>query len=100
MRYTHNYSKLDHIEYTTIRRYVHGFKKGQTVTERYPSGTHEALIIDMKKKTLDSLSIDFLREDTDLNTREEIYELFESFYDKPINFKKDKFVVFYLRRLD
>ena len=97
MKYSHDYSKLQKEEYTTIRRYSKG-KIGDLVLETYPSGQHYARIIKIVKKPLAKLSTNFLISDTDLNNRLEIYSLFQSFYTKPINFTNEKFYIYYLKR--
>ena len=97
MIYSHNYSKLGNKVYTTIRRYSKG-KIGDIITEIYPNGTHRARVFDIKRETLDRLSLPFLNEDTDLFFRKNIYRLFQSFYKKPIDFEKEKFYIYYLRK--
>ena len=99
MIYSHDYTKLQRLYYTTIRRYNKGYKVGDIITERYPSGQHKAKIMDIKKETLDNLSNSFLYEDTDCLIRENVYKLFQTFYKKPIDFEKEKFYVFYLKKV-
>lgn len=87
------------MEYTTIRKNNHGYKVGDIIYEMYPNGVHRAEIIDIEQETLNNLSIDFLRKDTDLETRTDVYKLFGSFYGSPLDFRKDKFYIFYLRKM-
>jgi len=104
MKYSYDYSKLYHPRYTTIRRYSKGYKVGDIITETYPSGEHKAEIEHIAKETLHSMPIEFLQKDTIISgqetpRREEIYLLFQSFYGKPIDFEKEKFTIYYLKRV-
>lgn len=99
MKYSHDYSKLKKDKYTTIRRYKKG-EIGDIQKEEYPSGNHYAIITSIKKMPLDDLPIRFLTEDTDLLYREDIYNLFQSFYPSPIDFEKEKFYIYFLKRVN
>jgi hypothetical protein len=98
MKYSHNYSKLDRFVYTTIRRYNKG-KVGDIVLERYPKGKHYAKIFRIERLALDDITIQILIADTDLFGRDRIYELFQSFYSKPIDFTNERFYLYYMERL-
>ena len=95
MKYSHNYTKLGYHHYTTIRRYSKG-KVGDIVLERYPKGQHKARIVDLERKSLDNIPSHIIEFDTDCNSREEAYQLFQSFYKKPIDFKNEKFYLYLL----
>jgi hypothetical protein len=97
MKYSKNYSKLDTIFYTTIRRYHKG-KIGDILLETYPKGEHYAEIIGIRKFTLNEIPIQTLIADTDLFNRKEIYDLFQSFYSKPIDFDGEKFYLYQMRK--
>lgn len=99
MKYSHNYRKLKKDEYTTIRRYPKG-KIGKRVMETYPGGMHASKIIDIKRIVLAFTDLFILQLDTDLETREEIYALFQSFYRKPIDFENDKFYLYQMRKVN
>ena len=98
MKYSHQYRKLLKDRYTTIRRYAK-HKINDIVWENYPNGTHKALITNIIKKPLDDLTERFLVEDTDCLSRKEAYDLFESFYRKPIDFKNEKFTIYFMKRI-
>ena len=99
MKYSEDYFKLQQNEYTTIRRYKKG-KVGEIVSETYPSGSHYAKIIKVEKKTLDELDEMFLYHDTGYSEREGSYKIIQSFYRKPIDFKNEKFYIYYLKKVD
>jgi hypothetical protein len=98
MKYSEKYRKLDKEEYTTIRRYSKG-KVGDCVKEKYPNGTHNAKIIKIEKMSLSQIPTRLLLEDTDRETREEAIHLIQSFYYKPIDIKKEKIYVYFLRKI-
>ncbi len=98
MKYSHQYSKLDKDEYTTIRRYAKG-KVGDIVNETYPNGEHLATITKVERVALNYIPIYILQLDTDLEEREDIYELFQSFYKKPIDFENERFYKYTLEKL-
>ena len=98
MKYSHNYSKLDNTIYTTIRRYHKG-NVGNLILETYPAGSHYAKIIKIERKSLDAISLMVLKLDTDLNNRTQIYDLFQSFYQKPIDFANEKFYLYYIKKV-
>ncbi len=95
MKYSHNYTKLDYPYYTTIRRYSKG-KVGDIVIEKYPKGQHKARIIEVQRKSLDNIPTHVIEFDTDTNSRGMAYELIQSFYKKPIDFKNEKFYIYTL----
>ena len=97
MKYSHDYAKLRVHNYTTIRRYSKG-KVGDIVQETYPSGTHLAKIVKIERRALDDVYLTELMFDTDCNSRGEAYRLFQSFYKKPIDFKNEKFYIYYLKK--
>lgn len=95
MKYSHNYAKLKVSNYTTIRRY----KKANLhdiVVETFPSGCHKAQVVKIERKALDDIYLTELLFDTDCNSRKEAYRLFQSFYKKPIDFKKELFYIYHL----
>ena len=98
MKYSHNYKKLGDCIYSTIRRYKKG-NVGDIIIENHPKGIHKAKIIREKRNTLDNLPIELLQRDTDLETREDIYELFQSFYRTPIDFNNEKFYIYWLEKI-
>lgn len=97
MKYSHNYNKLKKKEYTTIRRYPKG-KVGKRVMEIYPGGMHPSKIIEVKRIILAFTDLSILQLDTDLETREEIYALFQSFYKTTIDFENEKFYLYQMRK--
>jgi len=100
MKYTHKYSKLSVHKYTTIRRYSKG-KVGDVILETYPEGKHYAKIIKIERKALDDIYwTDLLFDTADIcGTRKEVYDLFQSFYKKPIDFTNEKFYIYYLKKV-
>ena len=98
MKYSHDYPKLKNDYYTTIRRYHKG-NIDSLILETYPSGKHYAKIWRILRRTLDSISIDLLIADTGLENRKEIYDLFQSFYKKPIDFANEKFYLYYIKKV-
>jgi len=100
MRYTHDYSKLKLHNYTTIRRYRKNRKLLDVETETLNGKVlHLAEIVGIKIMPLAKVSDILLLADTDCKTRKEAYELFQSFYKKPIDFEKENFFVFYMEKL-
>jgi len=85
--------------YTTIRRYSKG-KVGDITKEIYPAGSHLAKIIKIERRALDDIYFTELIFDTDCDTRGEAYRLFQSFYKKPIDFAKERFFIYYLRKIN
>lgn len=98
MKYTHKYKKLSRDKYTTIRRYSKG-KVGDVVLEIYPGGSHKAKIIKIERKTINGLPFHVLYLDTDCITRQGVRELFQSFYGKEIDFDKEKFYLYHLKKV-
>ena len=99
MRYSHKYSKLDMVNYTTIRRYKK-CNKGDIVRKTYPGGSHDAEVKHVQRMTLAEMSIDFLKADTDLDSREDVYNLFNKFYKRQIDIFREKMYVYYLRKVE
>ena len=99
MKYSHDYSKLNRNNYSTIRRYSKG-KVGDIVLEEYPKGTHKAKILSIERSALDDIPIQILIADTDLFVRKEIYTLFQSFYKKHIDYSNEKFYIYFLERVN
>ena len=98
MKYSHNYSKLDSIYYTTIRRYPKG-KVGDVVLETYPKGQHYAEILSIERETLDMTAPQVLYADTDKSNRIDVYNLFQSFYKKTIDFVKERFYIYRMKKV-
>lgn len=98
MKYSHQYRKLSKPKYTTIRRYAK-HKINDIVCEYYPNGSHKSVIVNIIKKSLDDLTEKFLIDDTDCISRAVAYDLFESFYRKPIDFKNEKFTIYFMKRI-
>ena len=95
MKYSHDYAKLKVSNYTTIRRY----KKANLhdiVVENFPSGCHKAQVVKIERRALADIYFTDLMFDTDCNSRAEAYRLFQSFYKKPIDFKKELFYIYHL----
>ena len=99
MKYSHNYAKLDVFNYTTIRRYPKG-KVGDIVKETYPKGSHYSEIVGIERRALNEVYLTDLLFDTDCDTREEAYRLFQSFYKKIIDFDKDRFYVYFMEKVE
>jgi len=97
MKYSKHYSKLDQDKYTTIRRHPKG-KVGDIKLETYPDGSHYAEITKIGRQTLKNVSFTFLRSDTDCITRQGAMNLIQSFYDKPIDFEKERFYIYYMEK--
>lgn len=98
MKYTHNYSKLDKEEYTTIRRYSKG-KVSDIVREVYPNGSHYARITCLQRLCLVNISTEFLCADTDRHTRIDATTLIQSFYRKPIDPYNERLYIYYLKKV-
>ena len=100
MNYSHAYSKLKLHNYTTIRRYRHGKKIFDVETETLNGKVlHLSEIVGIKIKPLSQITDILLLADTDCKTRKEAYALIQSFYEKPIDFEKENFFIFYLRKI-
>ena len=99
MKYSKDYTKLKLKKYTTIRRYPKG-SVGKVVVEYYPSGKHYARITKIERKPFVDIPTDLLLDDTDTFTREEAFELIQSFYKKPIDVFNEKLYIYHMRRLD
>jgi len=94
LKYSHNYSKLDKQEYTTIRRYSKA-QVGDIVREVYPKGNHFAKVKRVVRTTLREIPTKLLLEDTDKQTREEALLLIQSFYRKQIGID-ERLYLYYL----
>ena len=98
MKYSKKYTKLDKRQYTTIRRHPHG-KRWKVVLETYPGGKHFAKIIDIRRRTFIQLSLKLLQGDTDCETKQEAFDLFNSFYKTPINSFSEKLYIYTMQKL-
>ena len=96
MKYTHDYAKLKLSKYTTIRRYKK-VNLHDIVLESFPSGCHKAQVVKIERKTLDEVDILLLLRDTDERSRTKACLLIQSFYKKPIDFKKELFYIYHLK---
>lgn len=96
MKYSYRYPKLNLSEYTTIRRYGKG-SLNEVVREIYPNGSHLAQIVKIERIALDDIDTLVLLNDTHTRNRENAYSLIQSFYKKPINFKKERFFLYHLK---
>ena len=100
MNYSKHYSKLNKPDYTTIRRYLKGRKVGDIVPEIVNGKIlHYAKIIRIQQKVLTRIPDAILFADTDDTYRPLIYSTFQSFYEKPIDFHKDKFYIFTMKKV-
>ncbi|MHA1795254.1 MAG: hypothetical protein ACTSUK_04020 [Promethearchaeota archaeon] len=97
MKYTHSYPKLKKEKYTTIRRRKFA-DVGDIVLERYPDGQHHAIITKIEKKSFNEIPTLLLLEDTNTKSREEAYDLLNSFYRKPID-KNEKLYIYHLKKI-
>jgi len=100
MNYSHNYYKLNNKVYTTIRKSKKSKKKG-TIEKEYVNDKlhHTSLILNIETVILDEipesvLIMDCLYPNSEIDSREKCYELFQSFYIKKINFSKQKWYLF------
>ena len=98
MKYSKKYTKLNRQRYTTIRRHPKG-KRWAIVLETYPGGMHFAKIIDIRRRTFIQLSLKLLQKDTDCVTKQEAFDLFNSFYKKPINQFSEKLYIYTMQKL-
>lgn len=107
MKFSHDYLKLEDNIYTTIRRYKKG-NIGDFIVDKSPNIYNRSKIIRIKRNSLDNLPLDLLQRDTTYKdngiiikyqTRKEIYELFQSFYKKPIDFKNEKFYIYWMEKI-
>jgi DNA modification methylase len=107
LRFNNFYPKLEKNIYSTIRRRNKTLKDG---TKKYKVGdkylvhinnnfNHIAQIIELKKVCLTELDEEFLKEDTNTNSREEAYELLNTIYNRDFNFDKKKFIIIRLRKV-
>lgn len=106
MKYTHPYYKLGNKIYTTIRK---SKKKEQVIgfVEKEISGNsfHRAVILHIGKIHLKQVQIGFLLVDclypnSNIKSRKDCYDLFQSFYKNPIDFKTQVWFLFIMKRLD
>ena len=97
MHYKKHYSKLDDNEYTTIRRYGKGRKVGYIIPEVVDSVfSHYVEIKAIFRRTFNNIPLKLLLKDTDCDTREEAFDLLQSFYPKEIDKKKEKLYIYHL----
>lgn len=111
INYTHYYSKLDKKFHSTIRK-TDKLECGKVYKERVNGKIiQEVLIMFKQKSTLKDLDLRFLQNDTDCKTREEIYDLFNSFKKiiaerftyglyQPYDFDNDVFTIYHLKVLN
>lgn len=107
IHYSKNYSKLEKETHTTIRKHQK-WKFGMILPE-FVKGKYiqDVKVIRIERKTLDSLDLPFLINDTDDQTRAEIYSMFNQMKEnickrynsefKPYDFSKDIFTIYYLK---
>jgi len=101
MRYSKHYSKLDEDEYTTIRRYKKKRRVGKVEEETVNFHViHRAMIKRIERKTFNNIPLKLLLKDTDCKTREEAFLLIDGFYMKPIDKKKEKLYIFYMKKVN
>lgn len=102
LEYRKFYSKLELEKYTTIRRYLKGRKVGDIEREYVNNKIWNAKIIKIKQKTLAEIPFHMLFNDCKpfAESRKECYELFQSFYKKPIDFGKEPFFIFYMQKIE
>jgi hypothetical protein len=83
--FSHHYSKLNDVVFTTIRRHDHFYRMNQVRSIRLHDGTwKKARIMQVKKQKLMEMGSQFLKKDTDCLTREAAIHLLNSFYKTPI----------------
>lgn len=97
MHYSKEYSKLNDIEYTTIRRYNKGRKVGYIVPE-YVDGTfsHYAEIKALFRRSFNDIPLKLLLKDTDCKNRSAAFDLLQAFYPKDIDKKGEKLYIYHL----
>lgn len=102
MNYSKLYHKLSKNEYTTIRKDKKGRKVGIIESEKYKlSELHKAKIMRIQKVILPNLELQVLIDDVApfANTRKEAYILIQSFYHDKINFNKQTFFLFHMKKV-
>ena len=105
MNYRHQYFKLQSKIYTTIRKSKKQFKKGQVIIACFRNiQQHVAKINYIQEVKLAQIHTGFLLLDclypnSKIITRYDCYELFQSFYENPIDFQNQKFHLFLMERL-
>lgn len=107
INYSRKYSKLSKEYHTTIRKHQN-WKFGMILPE-FVKGKYiqDVKVIRIERKTLESLNLDFLIADTDDQSREIIYETFNSMKEliskrynvefKPYDFLNDIFTIYYFK---
>lgn len=105
MKYTHAYYKLVNQVYTTIRKTKRKKQEvGSIETEKVNNVFwHKAIIlhIDMVKLSelpLGILLMDCIYPNSKIETRNDCYNLFQSFYKKEIDFENQNFYLFILKK--
>lgn len=102
VHYKYFYSKLELEKYRTIRRHLKGRRVGDIEREYVNNKIWYAKIIKIKQKTLAEIPFNMLFNDCKpfAESRKECYELFQSFYKKPIDFEKESFFIFYMQKIE
>ena len=85
IRFSHDYPKLQDECFSTIRRYDKGFEPGDVVLIKKPSMDFKAVVTNKTKIKLSRIPDDVLLKDTNTSSREEAYNLLNSFYKTPVS---------------
>lgn len=97
IKFSHEYPKLDRDCFTTIRKRDKGLKVGQTYKIKSPTKEFNAVLTNRVKVRLDQIPDKILFFDTNTTTREEAYNLLNSFYKDPL-LPSEKVMLFYFYR--
>ena len=81
VEFSHEYSKLEHDVFSTIRLHDKGLKIGEICNIKTPSKAFKAKLINKDHVKLAELSTEFLINDTDTETRKEALDVLNSFYN-------------------
>jgi len=106
MNYSHHYYKLGNRVYTTIRKSKKPNQKVGTIELEYFNNIliHKVEILRIERVILDKLNeslliMDCLYPNSKIDSRENCYELFKSFYVNEIDFSTQIFYLFLLKKV-
>lgn len=97
IKFTHDYPKLDKDCFTTIRRRDKGLKVGQSYPIKSPSKKFRAVLTNKVQVRLTDIPDNILFFDTNTTSREDAYNLLNSFYKNPLN-PQEEVTLFYFYR--
>lgn len=97
VKFSHDYPKLERECFTTIRRRDKGLKLGESYRVKSPSHDFRAVLTNKVKIRLTDIPDRILFFDTNTSSREEAYNLLNSFYKKQLDPQEEVYLFYFYR---